>query len=246
MIPRIIDHLTAAIERAQVFDKPFSHFYMVDCFPSDIYAQMISHFPGPKSYSDPTFKVALREDGTKSRRDFKFTREELSGLNEEARSVWYAVSESVLSTQIRKCFFKKVGKDMAKRYGIHPEELDQIQAYPSPILYRDLPRYKTEIHADTISKIANMHLYLPQDLSQRDLGTSIYSFRLGAVSAVLHRWGVPGQFRKVKTFEFQPNSGYGFGVSKNSWHAREVIKSESGVRNSLMVNYYQTSKTFVQ
>ena len=70
-----------------------------------------------------------------------------------------------------------------------------------------------------------MQIYLPQDDTQRELGTSIYKVSPMGVFA----WKTYGLV-KDKTVPFLPNSGYAFVVIhpaysllRSSWHGREAI-----------------------
>jgi hypothetical protein len=81
-----------------------------------------------------------------------------------------------------------------------------------------------------------MQMYLPEDTSQLDLGTSLF---------VRHRRLLGGTFEEVKRFPFRPNSAYAFAVSdspqRTSWHGRERLTGFAGVRNTLMVLFQRVS-----
>ena len=83
-----------------------------------------------------------------------------------------------------------------------------------------------------------MMIYLPRDESQRDLGTSLYKVR-PSLKALQSK---DGWFTEVKRFPFLPNSGFAFAVSnswkKKSWHGRERLREDAGVRNSLVTTFY--------
>ena len=83
--------------------------------------------------------------------------------------------------------------------------------------------------------------YLPTDFSQQDLGTSIYA----KVPIALQP--LRGRYRETKRMQFVPNSGYAFAVNdlpeRSSFHGRELIKSGSGVRNSILVSWLSENRT---
>jgi hypothetical protein len=83
-----------------------------------------------------------------------------------------------------------------------------------------------------------MHLYLPADLSQIHLGTSLYRRKSGSLSKSDWR----ANFTVARQFEFRPNSGYTFVVhdsaSRQSWHGRERLPAGAGVRNTLLNTFY--------
>jgi hypothetical protein len=43
---------------------------------------------------------------------------------------------------------------------------------------------------------------------------------------------------KVEQLAFEPRAGYAFAVTRRSWHGRETIPLGAGVRNSLLLFYY--------
>ena len=97
--------------------------------------------------------------------------------------------------------------------------------HPRPVLYTDLNGYAIKPHPDTRRKVLTMQIYLPQDESQRELGTAIYKISPMGVFA----WKSYGLV-KDKTVPFLPNSGYAFVVIhpaysllRSSWHGREAI-----------------------
>ena len=49
---------------------------------------------------------------------------------------------------------------------------------------------------------------------------------------------VSGEFQKIRSLEFLPNTGYAFPVTAESWHSVEQMNDSDGERNSLMLIYY--------
>src|SRR5262249_23066956 len=125
------------------------------------------------------------------------------------------------------------------RYGVPEAETPQLAGYARPTLYREVEGFEIPPHPDTRKKVVTMHLYLPADRSQLDLGTALYRRRLLA-------WPLGGlrpRFVKVKQFAFAPNSGYAFVVNnaltKKSWHGRETLPPGAGVRNTLLNTFFE-------
>jgi hypothetical protein len=264
MTERIVDHLVRTINGCQAVDEPFSHFYMENCFPRDVYEAMTRHFPDPSVYRPLPHRDAMMADGTSTRGQLRLDKaEDMALLNDEDREVWSAVVEALQSPRIKKAVFDNLRKDLASRFKLSPERVDQIDAFPKIELTRDISGYRIKVHPDTSDKLVTMQFYLPTDLSQRDFGTSLYTEdRAGLWRAMLYCLSlihklIPSigflrkisnrlfdlgvaqrSFTKVKTFDYQPNSGYGFVVSDRSWHGRELLRENGSVRNTLMYTFY--------
>lgn len=107
------------------------------------------------------------------------------------------------------------------------------------MLYRETAGYEIAPHTDTRKKVVTMHLYLPADCSQLGLGTALYRRKLLALPFGPWRH----RFAECKRFAFRPNSGYAFVVNntltRKSWHGREKLPADAGVRNSLNTTFYQ-------
>jgi hypothetical protein len=80
-----------------------------------------------------------------------------------------------------------------------------------------------------------MLYYLPRDASHEYLGTSVY---------VRQPWTkrILGEgFKEVERFPFRPNSSCAFVVNrlpnKTSWHGRELVGADAGVRNLILCQY---------
>jgi hypothetical protein len=238
----IADSFVAAIENTKVRNRPFSHFYLNACFPPNIYTKMISYLPDDEFYRQLLHKDALRPDGSSTRSLFELTTENCMRLPQPQRDFWLDVSKAMHSPAVKQAIFHKLRKDLAVRYNISEDAVGEIEAYPEPRLFRDVAGYKILPHPDTSDKIVTAQFYLPSDRSQRQLGTSIYRLQKGMkMRSWLKHLGFPKpeKFKRVKTFDFLPNSGYAFAVSKNSWHGRDLVPDNLGTRNSLMLIYFR-------
>jgi hypothetical protein len=100
---------------------------------------------------------------------------------------------------------------------------------------RDTEGYRIKPHPDGTNRIVTMLYYLPRDTSHEDLGTSVY---------VRQPWTkrILGEgFKEVERFPFRPNSSCAFVVNrlpeKTSWHGRELVGADAGVRNLILCQY---------
>jgi len=231
---RIVTNMAQSLQRCEVSDAPFSHLYVRDIFPRDIYDAMLDSLPDPAAYEPQVGKQL--PDGTYPRLFYKLDGQGLGQFSGEQRNLWEAVVDAVLSEEFKVQVFRQLRKDLSARFG--RMDVEAIEASPWPRLCRDTAGYRIAPHPDTRKKAVTMMIYLPRDESQRDLGTSLYKFRPG-LRALKSK---DGWFKEVKRFPFLPNSGFAFAVSnswrKKSWHGRERLREGAGVRNSLVTTFY--------
>jgi hypothetical protein len=168
-----------------------------------------------------------RADGTSARNVLPLVHQNLAPLDAPRRRLWTAVSEALADDSLRRLVLRK----------LDVEALDRLPLYPRSSLLCDLGGYHIEPHPDSRVKAVTMQFYLPRDDAQRDLGTALYRLWPWTLKAI----ATPSAaMKKVKQFDFAPNTGYAFGVSWKSFHGREPIQDEVEPRHSLMHVYYRT------
>lgn len=250
----ICEHLLSVVERIECENNPFSHFYTKGWFPDHVYKNMIENLPDTTLYDEVKHADARRKDGTSTRHYLALTDPRMfESLKQPEQILWGSIKEALCSPTFKKMVFKKLQTDLAKRFDIDERSVEQIEAYPSVFFTRDVGGYRIKIHPDAPRKIVTMQFYLPNDDSQIELGTSIYKKIAGETEKVFFFEKVKEKmsekmmkskldlgyklqqqmFEKVKTFEFTPNSGYGFAVGKKSFHDRDEL-GDKEVRNTLM------------
>jgi hypothetical protein len=152
--------------------------------------------------------------------------------------VWQGVAAALTDPELRRCLYAKLAPDLILRYGVEEAAVPDLAGYPRPTLYRDVEGFEIPPHPDTLKKVVTMHLYLPADLGQIELGTALYQRKPGPLSK--NDWHT--SFTLVRQFEFRPNSGYAFVVNdsalRQSWHGRERLPTEVGVRHTLLNTFY--------
>lgn len=229
-----LGHLLDTLQKTTPVNDPFSHFFMENVFPEDLYATLLDQLPDSKDYRALSLKKYARADGTSTRDLLELSDEGVTILKESQREFWLGIADVLKSDELRNQVFDMLAVDLTARFGVSREALSQVQAYPKPAIIRDVGGYRIAPHPDVKKKIVTLQFYLPKDRFQEDLGTALYKrkFSLGGLLTFRR------QFEKVKQFSFLPNSGYGFSVSRKSWHGRELVSMTSGVRNSLLLIYY--------
>ena len=231
----VLQHLLSALERTQVHEAPFSHFYLEDAFPQEIYAQLLDKLPEPPAYRSGRADRHTRDDGVVTKGSYPLTAETLQRLPDGQRELWGGISAALSSRELQHRVFAMLATDLSRRFRIGPDRVHEIVAYPRSSLIRNLGGYQIAPHPDGSSKIVTMQFYFAQDLTQVDLGTAVYERHLFRLRTLFNP---KSRFVKVKQFPFRPNSGYGFAVSRRSWHGREPVPMAAGVRNTILHIYF--------
>ncbi len=232
---QVLDHLMGAIEATELCREPYSHFYLDQAFPDEVFRRMLELLPAHEAFGGDNPRKHTREDGRITRNVLSVSPPALAALPEEQKNFWNEIGVALTAPRLKDAVFAKLSRDLSRRFGIPREKLNTIPAYPKPALVKDLGGYEIAPHKDTRSKIVTMQFYLPSDSSKVDLGTAVYRVNwLQPAILVSPR----KRFEKVKQFAFAPNSGYGFAVGSKSWHGRETVPMASGERNSLMLIFY--------
>ncbi|MCA9176840.1 MAG: hypothetical protein KDB14_20270 [Planctomycetales bacterium] len=232
-----LEHMLGSLGQADVHDQPYSHLYVEQFFPGGLYWELLDNLPAPADYY-PMAKKRLSDTGGYTRMGFDLTSERVTTMSNDARDVFLEVIEGLSSPEFKRAVFGLLATDLSTRYGVPKSQVPDIPARCVPKLFRDTSGYRIDPHPDTRRKIVTMMIYLPRDESQRSLGTSVYRRRLSLRGLIDSQ----SKFEEVKRFPFLPNSGFAFVVTnrlgKRSWHGREPLPPNSGVRNSLAMTFY--------
>jgi hypothetical protein len=236
----VLEHLLKRIECTPAIHEPFAHVYLEEVFPSDLYERLLCSLPPHEIYD----RAADRHygNGQHIRSMYALSHDQLARLSAEQQEVWRGVAAALTAPELKEAMFKKLARDLILRYGVAQSNVAQLAGHSRPTLYRETEGFEIPPHPDTRKKVVTMHLYLPADRSQLDLGTALYRRKLLAwpFAAWHHR------FEKVKQFTFQPNSGYAFVVNnkiaRKSWHGREQLPPGAGIRNTLLNTFYETPR----
>lgn len=236
---RVLAHLLDRIRIATVWHEPFSHTYFEHLLPADVYDALLAHLPPAERYATGPHDL----NGSHLVRTFyNLTTASLQHFPIGCRNLWRGVCAALTDPQLKRCLYTKLAPDLMHRYGVEQAEVPDLVGHPRPTLYREIEGYEMPAHPDTLKKVVTMHLYLPADLSQVELGTAIYERKPGPLSKSDWRTS----FTPVRQFEFRPNSGYAFVVnnssSRQSWHGRELLPTGSGIRSTLLNTFYVDSR----
>ena len=234
----ILKHLVLRICEAEPLTDPFGHTYLTNVFPAEIYRELLTSLPGPGFYNRAAERHHRGEAGGYVRSSFPLTAAKLAQLPPGAAGLWRGVAAALTAPELKRAVFTRLAPDLAYRFGVLEHQTPDLPGYARPTLYREIEGFEIPPHPDTRKKVVTMHLYLPADSTQIDLGTALFQRR--PLALPFGTW--QRRFVKVKQFEFRPNSGYAFVVNntflKRSWHGRERLRDGAGVRNTLLNTFY--------
>ncbi|MBW8910745.1 MAG: FkbM family methyltransferase [Sphingomonas sp.] len=217
---QIIERIVSRIAAAPVDPAPSGNIFMEDMLPANVYRELLSRLPGDEALDPIDHPDAIGTDGKPTRFLLDLTPASLSRIALDDRAFWEAMIEVFTAPAIADAMIAKFAPTLHERFG---EELPDLVAVP--ILYRDHPGYRIGVHPDAPSKVATLQLYLPEDDSQRHLGTSF------------HQRSADG-FERLKTNDFRPNAAYAFVRTEESWHSVDVLGPDEKPRSSIALTFY--------
>jgi hypothetical protein len=236
---RVLSHNQRELGSKTVLDEPFQHFYSDWMWPIDVYEQMLELLLPQDVYRPMNIKEWVNATGV-STRDRCFLPEILDRMDSERAGFWRQIWLALTAESLKCLIFGKFKKDIALRLKMAPDDVENVPAFVSFSLTRDIEDYRIKPHPDGWPAIVTAQFYLPVDLSQHDLGTSFY-----AEVPLLQRPFL-GRYKEIKRLPFVPNSGYVFVVNDlpghRSLHGRELINPGAGVRNSILIRWSAEEK----
>ena len=228
----LVAHGADSILAARVFSKPYPHMAFENFWPEAFYRELLQKRPDEQNY------FQMNKDNT--RRQFTLFDGSCDAGDDERRQLWRRVSDVLSAPEIEAALRQKLDEGLRLREKGSKEGWP-VKMYPRPVLYSDYDGYAIKPHPDTRKKVLTMLIYMPEDDSQRDLGTTIYKISPMGV----FRWKSYGLVED-KTMPFLPNSGCAFVVIhprhnllRSSWHGRDAIPAApEKPRFSILNAYY--------
>lgn len=219
-VDELVKRIVARIAAAPIDPDPCQHFFMEDMFPPHVYRELLARLPDDAALDPIVHPDAVTADGRVTRYLLDMTPESLERIKPEDRDFWAAMTDLFTAPAIAQAIVDKFAPTLRQRFGDAMPELIAV-----PLLYRDFPGYRIGIHPDAATKIATMQFYLPEDESQRHLGT------------VFHRRDAGG-FTRLQANPFLPNSAHAFVRTEESWHSVDELGAHERPRNTLAVTFY--------
>lgn len=241
----VLSHMINRLSAVDPSDDPYPHISIRDIFPQDVYADLIDLLPDESVYTTMG-KRHIMENGESNRFEFQLSAENIDeNLTGQRHNLWTGIRNALNAPELKKAVFNRLSAGIGYRFGLDPQDVNQVEAFPRLSLMREKPGYFITPHPDTRKKLVTFQIALPRDRSQLDLGTMIYKRNLSPKFLLNRPKGFRG-FEKVKQYPFEPNSAFAFSVintvRKKSWHGREALEGESGIRNSLLCIYYASKE----
>ncbi len=217
---------------APIQEFPYPHFFIEDVFPRNFYNALQANIP------DPSLMIPIEEaraiKGYKERFVLDIGGKHQDLLPPDQRAFWHDFSGWLLSGRFASLALRKFQPYFQLRFGQRQKPDFSNEA----LLVQDITKYSLGPHTDAPRKFITMLFYLPKDLSQEHLGTSIYlpkdtNFRCPG--------GPHYSFDKfvcLHTMPFRPNSLFVFFKTDNSFHGVEPVTDPETRRWLLLYDIY--------
>jgi hypothetical protein len=227
----IVSRGVDSIRAAAVFDKPYPHMTFEKFFAPDVYRKLIGRWPDLDCYVDL--------NGARTRKQYTLWDRRVEAGDPERTTMWRTVSDALSAPEIQAALRERLRQGLEMR-AKGSDEGWPVPMYPQPVLYADFDGYAIKPHPDTRRKVLTMMIYMPEDDSQRALGTTVYKISPMGVFA----WKSYGLV-KEKTAPFLPNTGFAFVVIHprhnllhTSWHGRDTIAVDNAKPRMTILNTY--------
>jgi len=231
LLESIVNHGRTSILAGTLFEKPYPHLIFENFFADDLYRRLISHWPDIDRYVDL--------NGARTRKQYTLWDRRVEAGDPERTELWRTVSDAVSAPEIEAALRERLMSGLRIRQKASGEPWP-VPMYPQPVLYADFDGYAIKPHPDTRRKVLTVLIYMPEDDSHPELGTTIYKV---SPMGVFH-WKSYGLV-KVKTAAFVPNTGFAFVVIHpahsllhTSWHGRETISIDNSKPRMTILNTY--------
>ena len=238
---RLIDHWDVELSKTDLVQEPYNHFYMNRSFPDDIYKLLVDSIPSDEFFRPFNLKKWSRPNGESTRDILPLTEQNIATFEPGIQQIWEQVKLAFESDRFKRVIFDKLKNDISLRLGISPEEAVNFKPYVRSTFIRDSEGYRIKPHPDGQPKLVTMLFYFPEDDSQLELGTSIYTEETGLKKLFGQK------FKEIKRFPFKPNGSGAFVVNdlpeRRSLHGREYVDCGNAVRNSIILTWMSEAST---
>lgn len=225
--------LSYKFANAPILGFPYPHFFIQDVFPKDFYDRLQANMP------DPSLMIPIAEArpvvGYKERFVLAIGEaEHQEKLPPDKRDFWREFAGWLCSGRLASMALQKFQPIVQQRFKNRPAP----NFYNEALLVEDITKYSLDPHTDSPKKVITMLFYLPKDMSQSHIGTSIYLPKDPAFKC-------PGgphygyeNFVKLHTMPFLPNSLFVFCETDNSFHGVEPVTDPDTRRWLLLFDVY--------
>jgi hypothetical protein len=211
---------------------PYAHLYLEDVFPKSFYQAIQDNLPVGDQWSPIAEK--RRVTGYHERFVCCFDEQSLGELDPQRQAFWRQFRDTFLRGSLKAFLLDKFRPQIERRFkGAMPAAFrDEL------LLVQDIQQYALGPHTDSPRKVVTVLFYLPPDLSQEALGTSIYLPRDAGFVCKGGPHYEREHFLRLKTMPFRPNSVFCFVKTDNSFHGVERIGDADCRRWLLLYDIY--------
>src|SRR5260370_34167493 len=133
---RVLEHLLGRIDATPALQEPFSHIYLEEVFPADVYEQLLSNLPNPEWYTHAHERYAQGDNDT-VRSMYALSRENLAALSPTQQELFGGVASALTAPEVKRAMYTKLARDLAFRYGVPESQAGELAGYSRPTLYRE-------------------------------------------------------------------------------------------------------------
>ena len=247
----MIDHLLNSISQTELKKDPFDYKFVKNIFPDEFYHDLINNLPEKTEYTPINESGTVNKNYSSERFMFDLNYENIKKLSIKKQEI---LSNLLNVFRSRKFFdviannFKDVISKRISEFNDYEKQLigtDNFKFTIQAMLVKDLQKYKLGAHTDTTLKFLTFLFYIPRDLSQINLGTTLYkpkddvSIKMGEKGNYHANLKMTKElFSIVEKIPFSPNSLLLFPRTNYSFHGVEEINTENIERDLIQLNYY--------
>jgi hypothetical protein len=219
------------IFNSKILTFPFPHWYTQNIFPHNFFLKIREHLPRKESYTSIT--ESGRVNATKvtaaeaNRYIFDINEYNLNQIEKEKSIFWNDFLKVFSDDSLLQALLNFILPYVNKRDLTTPLEICWS-------LSKDYSDYSLFVHTDIPKKVASLLFYIPSSEKHSQYGTSIYvpkedfsDLNILKKNNILRRMRMDFElFHKLKTFDFLPNTLFGFICSNDSFHSVEPLKED--------------------
>src|SRR6478736_4982897 len=107
----IVRHLVERIETTPAIQEPFTHVFLQNVFPNDVYQQMLQCLPAVEGYNH----AADRHygNGQHIRSMYPLSRAGLAKLSATDQAFWTAIASALTADEIKRALFNNLAADLS-------------------------------------------------------------------------------------------------------------------------------------
>jgi FkbM family methyltransferase len=228
----VLDHVLHRSEASRVETTPFPYMVIDNVFPPDYYAEMIRMFPAGNQLTSLNESGRVKPGAYAERSALLFDSSGFAQLTPEQAKFWGEVSGWLHSRQFVDFFVRKFNRWISARLGAQGSV---VRSKGDTLLVDDATNYAIGPHTDAPHRLVTFLMYLPDDESLSEFGTSLYApkdpdFRCW--QGLHHPFE---KFDRISTVAFKPNRLLVFPKTDLSFHGVEPVR-KAGVHRRLLIN----------